>query len=505
MMAMDPNRLCPRANLVFSATGRPKQPTRHRIRWFDRCGPTFAGFLVAWLLPTAGLASVLDEFIPDGFIADYLYLPESQPGDGPAGRSTSTLLTGLVDSARQFGMFSLSDPEVRWWIDLTAAFLSVVEFPHAMVLLDFAVEPMPGEGFRLSRVEAGLVLQVGPHAGKVESQIQRLLNLHTNIEQTTLTKESVEGTEVQILRDRRLPDWATVSAARAGDFYLVAVGETAMQKMLAARAGRSGSAQGGTTWPAIRRAGSDTDPLWSLRVDFLRLRRNKEPEFVARTHAVLDALQLKNVDRAAWSVRYDGRAVLASAVTETSGKVSASHFADRTFRGLPADRFVPSAAGSFALLDCNVAGILRSAVGAYLATEGESYRAAAERFLRDLERDADVSLQREILNRLGSCVVIHDVPRHGLRLPLLWTVQLRIEGDGATFRSSLDRLLAALQTRITEPSFVRLNREADGIWFLSMGIAGPAIAIVDGWAVLSFSPYAARQAVAALLAIESEK
>jgi hypothetical protein len=88
---------------------------------------------------------------------------------------------------------------------------------------------------------------------------------------------------------------------------------------------------------------------------------------------------------------------------------------------------------------------------------------------------------------------------------LLWTVQIRVDGNADSLRSAIDKMLAALQSRITEPSFIRLNRDADGIWFLSLGIAGPAVAVAEGWVVISFSPNAARQAVAAMAAIKSEE
>ena len=38
----------------------------------------------------------------------------------------------------------------------------------------------------------------------------------------------------------------------------------------------------------------------------------------------------------------------------------------------------------------------------------------------------------------------------------------------------------------------RLNRAPDGIWFLQLGLIGPAVAVAAEWIIISYSPHAVR-------------
>jgi len=95
-------------------------------------------------------------------------------------------------------------------------------------------------------------------------------------------------------------------------------------------------------------------------------------------------------------------------------------------------------------------------------------------------------------------VVVHDYPPHALRLPPAWTILAGVDGDSGKLRANLDRLLEVARKELQNGGSMRLRRDDDGVWYLYVGLNGPALAVTDRWLLVSFSPEAVRQNIAFL-------
>ncbi len=90
---------------------------------------------------------------------------------------------------------------------------------------------------------------------------------------------------------------------------------------------------------------------------------------------------------------------------------------------------------------------------------------------------------------------MHDYPPHVLRLALARTFLFPISGDATVLRDRLDRLFEHLSGIEDLPPIPQLRHDPDGVWYLFVGLAGPAFTVTDDWLVVSFSPRAVREVV----------
>ena len=161
------------------------------------------------------------------------------------------------------------------------------------------------------------------------------------------------------------------------------------------------------------------------------------------------------------------------------------HGVDRTI--------IPDDASGFAVLDLDPSALVARVRDAYLAAKSPPAQESVRAFWHDLEVQSGLSIEADILSLLRGPVVIHDSPRHALRLPLAWTVLLRVREDPAALRVGIDRLLSVGQNALGDGGAFRLIRDEDDVWYLDFGLAGPAVLVTDRWLILSFSPSAVRQ------------
>ncbi len=98
-----------------------------------------------------------------------------------------------------------------------------------------------------------------------------------------------------------------------------------------------------------------------------------------------------------------------------------------------------------------------------------------------------------MFDHLGRPFIIHDYPKHPLRLPLTRTILVRVDGDAAELRRSIDGLLSSIQKSFLEDSWYKLKRDDDGMWSLQLGVLAPAMMVTDEWLVVSHSPFAVRK------------
>ncbi|MCH7591618.1 MAG: hypothetical protein IH989_02405 [Planctomycetes bacterium] len=463
--------------------------------------------------PTQSAYRPLSEVVPHDAVAAYFAEPPSSQESPQAPWSALKLATFVADRANQAGLLSSIEETSRQWIDLAAALSVVFDHPHAVALLDVKARSGSDDGHELAALQAALIIRTDGDNKRITERIQHLLGVYTNTQYASLSEQSAGDMTWFSLRDARLGDWAVIAWGAYGDYYVVVIGEGAFERIVAtirdpkdslrhdawfARAVRQTAAP--MTGDGTATVGLPTEPSYAWYVRFDRLRRSSDAGFDAKVQWVQFSLGLAGVDRGLWMAAQ-------SPATGSVEVVGVHRQKDRDtlhrlageFAGadLPDDA-VPDLVVGFAVIDCIPSAVWRGASNAYLGSRGSNSKERCELGFDRIEEESGVSVEQDILSLLGGPVVIHNYPRHALRLPLAWTLVVPVRGDPRVLRDRVDKVLRAVQRQQASENGVQLVRTTDGIWHLQYGLAGPALAITDRWLVLSFSPYAVRQNLALL-------
>src|SRR5262249_46040354 len=139
---------------------------------------------------------------------------------------------------------------------------------------------------------------------------------------------------------------------------------------------------------------------------------------------------------------------------------------------------------------------------AILAAQKEGKAEAMRRWWTGMEAERGLDVDGEILPRLGNELIVFDYPPHPLGIPLALTLAAPIRGPGRV-RRAIEAACTAWARRLNEnqPSpllSISVQQAEDGVWYLQAGIVGPALKVTDDAIVLSWSPQALREALAAM-------
>ena len=489
---------------------------------------------IAWLMPAVCLALVdsthagatrLEDAVPNDAVAAYFAeRPTSTDGAG-ASWSPLKLAAFLADRANQAGLLSQLDATSRQWIDVAGSVAVLFDFPHAVTLLDVRAKANGDDGHSLASLSAAMIIQTQGNNARVAARIQHLLGAHTNTEHAKLSEQSAHGASWFSLRDSRLAEWAVISWGAIGDFYLVTIGDGAFEKIAATlleprqslardpwfdRAAHRPDTLAASHRPRVRMRSGHTGPVPSASsrnaidasyvwyVHFDRVRASGDPRFDAKVQWIQFSLGLSGVERALWMAGQtsDSGSVEVVGVHHYDGE-DALHLLAGEFAGdlLPRDA-VPRSATGFAVIDCDPTDVWTGISNAYLRSRSRGAQESCSGAFDQIEADAGVSVERDIIPMLKGPVVIHNYPQHALRLPLAWTLQVPIRGESEVLRNRVDRILRAVQKTLVASDGGVLRRNDDKVWHYQYGLAGPALAITDRWMIVSFSPHAVRQNLA---------
>jgi hypothetical protein len=413
--------------------------------------------------------------------------------DSPGAVSSLAFAAWLLDELRASGAFTYTTEDTRAWVDGVSAAPLVLRHPVALALLELEIRSLDDGGHRLARCAAMLAIDTGEENGAVQRRVQHLLSTYANTEQSALIRE--EGAEgvVFTLRDRRLPAWAELAWGEFGGVGVATVGRGAMdavraalrhpdQRLVTNEWFRAALATTGTAPCAIGAYGN-----------LAAIARSNEGGWPDKVRGVLGALGAGLADRVVVTARRDGRSVDVRAVLRRPAGDDLRILADaRAVDGL-GPGFVPAEARSFAAFTVEPRRWVRAAADAYLASRSPSGREDLLELWGRLEAESGVDFDRDILDRLGVPLVIHDHPPSALGLPLARTIVVPVRGDPAELRAALDRLLSHVAERMKESTrMLRLVREPDGLWYLRFGLMGPAVIVSGDRVVVSFAPPAVR-------------
>ena len=442
-------------------------------------------------IPAALLRAVPQEVKAAAF---YAGRRESEARPGP--RSTLDLATFLVDRAQEFGLVSQLYPTVRVWADGLAAAAAVMQHPHAVALLDIRATARADGGHRLAGLKAAVILHTRGSNAEVEQRIQHLLSTYTNSKETEFSTRQTDEGPVFTVKDRRLPPWTVVTWGPLGDVYVIAVGEGAYGRVAEAVADPTRSLAAQPWFASAFPQASGPNASFVAYVYFEALRDRADPSLARKIEQVQTALRLGGVDRGLWAFRYAGRALEARGVLRREGRDEPLAIAGKRLLDKVGPSVIPDEATRYAVIDCNPRTLIHGIGEAYLASRSPAADQKSRRFWKDLETKCDVSFDRDIFSHLGHTVVIHDYPKHPLRLPVARTLLVRIDGDAEALRRRIDHLLNCAGQQSPQAGLLRLRQDADGVWYLQYGLLGPAVVVTDDWLMVSFSPAAVRQNLA---------
>jgi len=466
-------------------------------------GAAFAAVVVSALAVTSVVASAS---IPESSLravpkdAMFSYFAAGPDGDAPYSQSSTHSSLGLaafvIERAQEFGLLSKLNDRARVWADVLASMSELLDYPHAGVLLNISAAPRPDGGHQLSGLHAALIIRTNGGGARLEQRIQHLLSSYTNDENSTLSSRSSDGSPVFTLRDRRLPDWVEITWGAHGDDYIVAIGAGSFNRIVRTIADRSlclaDDAWFTDAWKVS--GGADASLAALLRFDIAR--GTADDLLRSKFESVQKNLRLDGVDRGLWTVGRHARAIEVGAFLRR-GDVDEWQPITRREDADLAPGVIPDEATWYAIFDVEPRALVDTIAKAYLAAKSPDAQDKCREFWRKAEVRVGLSMDGDILALLRQPIVSHNYPQHAFGLPLAWTRFIAV-ADPETLRRNLDRVLEAVRDELAKEGPTQLRRDADGVWYLSFGIAGPALTVADHWLIVSFSPDAVRKNVEVL-------
>ncbi len=404
--------------------------------------------------------------------------------------------TALLRHARSMGLFRAVDTTLGVVADVIAIHPELACYPRAIVLFDVQADPLSGGGFRLSGISAGMVVVTGKDHLRVGQAIQSMLNRYAKGDTACLTQRKANGTVIYTLVERRLPEWAPIEWGLVGDCYVITIGAGVFERLASAIGGQANSLDVEEWFVNAHRRCRGPRARWEWYIDFQMLCSRLAAVMGEKPRQVLGKLGLGDVSRGLWTVGPDCRAVDAACLLHAAGR---DRYIPITVTGKPTcalDGVIPPESHSGAVIRARPREMIPRVCNACLAARSPSIQRGLTMRWGALESELGISAETDILAQLGPHVVIHDFPRHPLRLPLFQTLLIQIDGSADSVRRALDGLLARAQEWLdARADFVGLEQAEDGVWFVRLGLYGPALAVTERWVILSYSPQAVRENV----------
>lgn len=439
------------------------------------------------------IPQVLLRGIPNDTLAVYAH-------SGPAGTTTlggalSVLDWGAlaIDRAGDMGVLSNIDSCARMWLDSLTAISTAFKYPHALALLDIKARPRSDGGHELDRLAAALLIRIGDSSAAVERRIQHLLNVYTNTDESNLTAQTIHGAERYTLRHDHLPDWAVLTWGRLDDIYVITIGDGAFERIERAYSDHNASLLANRWFASAFLRANGSKAVFTCFVEVDRLRTGSDPAFAKKVESVRDALGLKDVVRGLWTTWRSDRSLEVRAVLNRHDRDELIDIAGKRHLARLGKQIIPVEAARFSVFNGRAGDITRRIGDAYLAARSPEVQADSRSFWGEIESQSKISFDRDVFDHLGRPFIIHDYPKHPLRLPLTRTILVRVDGDAAALRRSIDGLLSSIQQSFLEDSWYKLKRADDGMWSLQLGVLAPAMIVTDDWLVVSHSPFAVRK------------
>lgn len=424
--------------------------------------------------------------------------PDSQPKQGP------NLAAWLDLGARLVGR-PLQGSALLWMRGFEA-FGQIIKYPHSLAVIDAEAKALNDLGSRrVHNLQMALVVDTLGDETVIPRIIQKMINDLSSSATASLVERRAGRWPFQEFRDQRLEDWAVLAWGRIHQYSVVTLG-TGVFERTAALADNAQLSLARDPWVAAlrraaleRRSADESGNQIEVFLNVVGICERLDPAVNNRATDFFNAWDARDVDRAFWSVGFRNRALDCRAWFRRGGRDIERVFADSSARRPDIDDAIPPTAHR-ALFRIPARTFIPQLLDSLVATRGELLRDDVRRKWRDIEQDMEFSGQHDVLDRLGDYVILHNDPPHPLGLPFMVTMMFEIKENPAKVRETIDKMCAGWKSALDKaqadspvPSPLVVNHDDDGVWYLQIGLAGPAWTVTDRFLVASWSPAALRE------------
>lgn len=422
---------------------------------------------------------------------------------GTAGEQRNTpaqMLMGLVGRARDMGIFGAADGFTRRMFDLIDCWPVIQRYRRAYVLHDIRLKQLETGGNRLDRLALSVILETGRDNLEIPQLIQHFLNRYTNEQSGQLETISILDQPFHRLTDSSQPSWIVWEWGQVDDLFIVSLGAGSSERIVAALMGREPNLSQDEWFATGHQQARGSAADFEIYLDAASLQKRLGEAAQDRFHAVVDSLGIKSYQKSIWTIGSVGPARSFYAYHRRAGvdrleRISAPDLYRDEYKKL-----LPAEATGYAILNVDAAEVLRRIRSGYIAAQRVEKRFALIRAWDELAEARGVNFEQDVLAQLGDHIIIHNYPQHPLRLPLMWTILIEIDGDSRTVLGAIQETMNHFSARLELAATRKksralaplLQQSNDGMWYLQYGIYGPAVAVTEHWLAISYSPEALR-------------
>jgi len=441
---------------------------------------------------------MLERSIPADALAVYVGRPTTEQATSQPSTSGNALTAWMI----ALGAMGVIPDQGRVVADVIATLPLVNRQPHAFTLLDITAKQVAQDSYRLNEMQAALLIDDVASAPDFDRRIRDLLMTYSSAEVARV--EAIETPYVRYNRlvDKRGPKWAVVEWGCVDNQYWVGFGSGAFEHLLKTRDTPDTSLAGDSWYRRAHQVCHGPDSRMLLYTNLRRIRQRVGEVVKGRTEEVLEALQLAQTKRLVWTLGFEGRALRSEIYTRnTQDRNDYRMLAGEAITDQSITTAIPPQADAYSVINLPLADAFHTIQSAYLQSQSDRRRQRWRRGWMRIEMEYDFEVEPGLIAHLGDNLVIHTYPPHPLRLPLLWTFWIEHDGDREAVSRTIDRMMRAWAAAVNDPEeqkrrftlSPRVRQDPDGVWYLQLGILGPAIGVADHWIVVSFSPHAVRR------------
>ncbi len=415
-------------------------------------------------------------------------------------RTPAEMLMTAISRARAMGLFGEVSDVSRIVLDLLQCWPVIHRYPRVYVLHDIRLRRLETGGNRLDGLAMSLVLQAGPDSVELHQLIQHFLNSYTNDQTGRLEDVIIGGLPFHRLTDSSVPSWVVWEWGQVDDLFIVSVGAGSCERVVRSLRNEEQTMLADEWFRVGHRQTQGQAADFELYLDVASLQNRLGEGAQDRFYAVIDSLGIKASGKRIWTIGSVGEAVTCYAYHRREGVDDLERISDpQLYRGAHR-KLIPSQASGYAIFNTDAAALLRRVRSCFLAAQRSEKRLKLMKGWEKLTRARKIDFERDVLGQLGDHIIIHNYPEHPLRLSLMWTVLIEIKGDSRKVQRAVHEMLHYCSLRLDIAAARKdapvispvLRRSSDGIWYLQYGIYGPAVAVTDGWLIISYSPEALR-------------
>ncbi|MCG3136439.1 MAG: hypothetical protein HJJLKODD_00272 [Phycisphaerae bacterium] len=456
------------------------------------------GLLVSLVQPAWAIPDEMVTVVPRDVLAALWVDPTAVAAES----NSLSGISGAVQWSQHLGLWSSESPFARRLLDIAHAWPIVRQFPQVYVLQNIRFEPLGEVSVSLAEIRGGILIRVGERRQLVDQEIQHFLQFYTNDATSKVEACQIGGMDGFRFTDQRLPKGHQVSWGVIGDWYLVAVGdETSITQLIKTVREKQNGLESDSWIVTGRQQTRAESAVAQLYVHSRNVLQKTTLRAQESYHHLLLALGLANYERGLWSFGRQGRAVTWIAYYQAGNDSRRVVLASADAPSAEQAARIPDAATWYLLLNHDGADLIRRIRGAYLSVRHPASRAKLLKEWEVLAGTSQIDAEADLLQHLGSYVLIHNHPRHPLGWPIMCTIDIPIAGDAGRVRQTVDDILEYCMNKLDalaqlpdRPLIVPILRQTpERMWYTLIGLYGPALCVDGQHLLISYSPEALRQ------------